>query len=103
MAASRWSIFHGMLNNHAVCIEEKWLCIVLFFAFKVTFSPCCLSSGGLWVLWGIMRVKMNGCPFGFKMVIIIPTWCHQINPQILFHSHGFSFRLIFLLFLCFLS
>lgn len=46
------------------------------------------------------RVKMNGCPFGSKMAIIIPTWCRQIKPQSLFDSHGFLFSLIFLLFLC---
>lgn len=47
-----------------------------------------LPSDSWWVVGvrGIMsfamqtRVKMNGCPFGSKMAIIIPTWCRQIKP-----------------------
>lgn len=52
MAAGRWSVFRGMLNNHAGSGEEGRAahCFVSSRAFKVPFlsfsSSCCLSSGG---------------------------------------------------------
>lgn len=61
MAAGRWSVFQGMLNNHAGSGEEGSAahCFVLSHPFKVPFlsfffSSCCLSSSG-------SRVFGRGC------------------------------------------
>lgn len=106
MAAGRWSVFQGMLNNHAGLERRGEPPIVLSYPapskchfFLSFFSSCCLSSGGSRVFerelsGGIMsfarrsRVKMNGCPFGSKMAIIIPTCCRQIKPPKPFLIHA---------------
>lgn len=107
MPIGRWSVFRGMLNNYDESKETSFSHPALS---KCPPPPPTPPSLPMW--WWVVgvgrimsfakqtRVKMNGCPFGSKMAIIIPTWCRQIKPQSLFDSHSFLFSLIFLLFLC---
>lgn len=83
-----------MLNNYDESKEEREAHIV-FLARRFESAPPSPLSVSWWVV-GVRRimsfarqsrVKMNGCPFGSKMAIIIPTWCRQIKPPKPFLIH----------------